>query len=51
MKRTLTIAGLLLLASGTAAFAASPETVLHAVASCCEVVAACCNGASIPCCP
>ena len=50
MKNVLTLAGLLLLASGTAAFAASPETVLQAVASCCDALAACCGGAA-PCCP
>ncbi len=48
MKRTLTIAAFVLLATGTAAFAAAPETVSQAVASCCEALAACCDGG--PCC-
>lgn len=43
MKRTLTIAGLLLLASGTAAMAASPEAVVQAICACCEAVAAACS--------
>lgn len=50
MKKTLTIAGFLLLASGTAAFAASPDMVISAVASCCNALAVCC-GAGMPCCP
>lgn len=50
MKRTLTLAGFLLLASATAAFAASPDTVIAAVASCCDALAACCGGTA-PCCP
>jgi hypothetical protein len=44
MKRTLTIAAFMLLATGTAAFAAAPETVAQAVASCCDALAACCDG-------
>lgn len=51
MKNVFAVAGLILLASGTAAFAASPETVIQAVASCCDALAACCQGASMPCCP
>ena len=48
MKRTLTIAALMLLATGTGAFAAAPKTVAQAVASCCDALAACCDGG--PCC-
>ena len=50
MKNAFAIAGLILLASGTAAFAASPETVVHAVASCCNALAAFCQGGTAPCC-
>jgi len=43
MKRTVTLAALLLLASGSAALAASPETIAQAASSCCEMMAACCE--------
>lgn len=46
MKRTLSIAAFVLLASGTAAFAAAPDVVAQAVASCCEALAACCDACS-----
>ena len=48
MKRILITATLLVLGSATAAYAAAPETVNKAVASCCTAVAACCG---LPCCP
>lgn len=41
MKRTLTIAALVLLASGSAAYAAAPEALAQAVCACCEALAAC----------
>ena len=41
MKRTLTIAALVLLASGSAAFAAAPDGVAQAVCACCDAIAAC----------
>lgn len=41
MKRTLTIAALVLLATGSAAFAAAPEAVAQAVCACCDAIAAC----------
>lgn len=40
MKRTLTIAALVLLASGSAAFAAAPDAVAQAVCACCDAIAA-----------
>ncbi len=49
MKRVLSLATAALLVSGTAAYAAPPEAIVNAVASCCAAVAACC-GASMPCC-
>lgn len=51
MKNVFAIAGLILLASGSAAFAASPETVINAVSTCCDLLAACCQGAAMSCCP
>lgn len=42
MKRTLTLAALVLLASGSAALAA-PETVAQVASSCCGMIAACCE--------
>ncbi len=50
MKRIVLTATLLLLGSAGAAFAASPDTVIQAVSSCCEALAACCGG-GMPCCP
>ena len=44
------ILGALLLASGSAAFAADPHTVASAVAACCDLALACCGGAA-DCCP
>ena len=41
MKRTLTIAAVALLATGSAAFAASPDTVAQVVCACCDAIAAC----------
>ena len=41
MKRTLTLAALVLLASGSAAFAAAPDAVEQAVCACCDAIAAC----------
>lgn len=41
MKRTITIAALVLLASGSAALAAAPEAVAQAVCACCDAIAAC----------
>ena len=49
MKRILSLATLMVFASATAAFAASPEAVI-AVASCCAALTAC-RGAGSPCCP
>ena len=46
MKRTLTIAALVLLATGSAAFAAAPEAVAQAVCACCDAIAACCEACS-----
>lgn len=43
MKRTLTIAALVLLASGSAAFAAAPDVAAQAVCVCCDAIAACCE--------
>ena len=40
MKRTLTLAALVLLASGSAAFAAAPDAVAQAVCAC-DAIAAC----------
>lgn len=50
MTRLLLTAALFALAGGTAAFAASPDTVIGALASCCSAIADCC-GAGMPCCP
>ena len=44
MKRTLTIAALVLLATGSAAVAAAPEAVAQAVCACCDAIAACVIG-------
>ena len=41
MKRTLTIAAFVLLASGSAAFAAAPDVVAQVVCACCDAIAAC----------
>ena len=41
MKRTLTLAALVLLASGSAAFAAVPDAVAQAACACCDAIAAC----------
>ena len=43
MKRALPIAALLLLASGTAAYAAAPGAVTEALASCCAWIMSCCT--------
>ena len=41
MKRVLTLAGLMLLASASAAFAASPDALAAALAACCDM--GCCG--------
>lgn len=41
MKRTVTLAALALLASGSVAFAAAPDAVLQAACACCDAIAAC----------
>lgn len=46
MKRTLTVAALVLLASGSAAFAAAPDAVAQAVCACCDAIAACAEACS-----
>ena len=48
MKRIVSTAALMLLASATAAYAATPDAVTKAVEACCAIGAACCNGG--PCC-
>jgi hypothetical protein len=48
MKK-LYIAAVALLMTGTGAYAAAPEAVSKAVASCCSALAACC-GAVMACC-
>jgi len=48
MKRVFSIAALALLGSAGAAYAAAPDTVTGALASCCAALAACC--ANLPCC-
>ena len=51
MKRLLILTVGILAASATAAFAAEPAAVAHAVASCCDLLAGCCAGGGMPCCP
>ena len=48
MKRILSTAALMLLASATAAYAAAPDVVTKALDVCCALGAACCDGG--PCC-
>ena len=49
MKKYFLTATVLLLSS-TGAYAASPEGVTQAVASCCSAVATLCCGLGLPCC-
>ena len=49
MKRILSTATLMVLASGAAAYAVAPEAVAKAAADCCQALAACCK-AVMSCC-
>ncbi|WP_395612190.1 hypothetical protein [Allosphingosinicella sp.] len=49
MKKAFASAAVLLMSS-SAVYAATPDAVANAVASCCAALAACC-GLSLPCCP